>query len=164
MGISGASRFPSLARICEAYWEREELPGGEIRFAASVAEVGREAGLSGGQVSRLAGIASVAVLGNTTCPECGGERWATNRTGYHDQIKAQIVGGPALAGVAQASLRRRARRHGAAGRPDESRRDAHETSQLVARWTSMPEDRDLGLLRAESGSLLPRQYAKHATA
>jgi hypothetical protein len=94
VGLRGASRFPSLARICEAYWEREELPGGEIRFAASVAEVGREAGLSGGQVSKLAGIASVAVLGNTTCPECGGERWATNRTGYHDQIKAEIVGGP----------------------------------------------------------------------
>ena len=94
MGIRGASRFPGLARICEAYWEREKLPGGEIRFTASVGDVGREAGLSGSQVSKLAGIASVAVLGNTTCPECGGERWATNRTAYHDQIKAEIVGGP----------------------------------------------------------------------
>jgi hypothetical protein len=59
-----------------------------------VEEVGREAGLSGSQVSKLAGIASVAVLGNTSCPECGGERWATSRTAYHDQIKAEIVGGP----------------------------------------------------------------------
>lgn len=24
VGIKGTSRFPGLARICEAYWEREE--------------------------------------------------------------------------------------------------------------------------------------------
>jgi hypothetical protein len=52
VGIRGASRFPGLARTCEAYWEREELPGGEIRFAASVKDVGREAGLSDSQVSK----------------------------------------------------------------------------------------------------------------
>jgi hypothetical protein len=76
VGIRGElfSRFPRLARVCEDYWEREELPGGEIRFAASVGDVGREAGLSGSQVSKLAGTASVAILGNTACPQCGGER------------------------------------------------------------------------------------------
>ena len=36
VGMRGASRFPRLARICEANWKREELPRGEIRFAASV--------------------------------------------------------------------------------------------------------------------------------
>jgi len=51
IGIGGdvSSRFPHLARACEAYWEREELPGGEIKFVASVEEVGRETGLSGSQ-------------------------------------------------------------------------------------------------------------------
>lgn len=96
VGIRGevSSRFPRLARVCEAYWEREAGSGGEIKFVASVEEVGREAGLSGSQASKLAGIASVAILGDTSCPDCGGERWATNRTGYHDQIKAEIAGAP----------------------------------------------------------------------
>ncbi|MDP9480478.1 MAG: hypothetical protein M3R38_33255, partial [Actinomycetota bacterium] len=72
----------------------EGLPGGEIRFVASVEEVGRKVGLSGSQVSKLAGAATVAVLGSTSCPVCGGERWATNRTAYHDQVKAEIAGAP----------------------------------------------------------------------
>ena len=35
VGIRGASRFPGLARICEAYWEREELPADRLTESAT---------------------------------------------------------------------------------------------------------------------------------
>ena len=59
MGIRGASRFPGLARICEAHWEREELPGGEIRYR----------GLGGGRGtgSRPVGQPGLEARGNRLC-------------------------------------------------------------------------------------------------
>ncbi len=179
VGIRGglSSRFPRLARICEAYWEREELPGGEIRFVASVEEVGREAGLSGSQVSKLAGTASVAILGGTSCPECGGERWATNRTAYHEQIKAEIAGAPcptcegrpswdsrgALSGAELADMERlEARMEAAEERGREAREEEERRREAVYEMSvsnlaaEMPPVEELGLRHAVALAALAR--------
>lgn len=86
--------FPNVAELCKRYWERAYLRSGAIGFPLSVDEVGRASNVSGSVVSKLAGFSSFVILGGTVCVECSSERWATNRTAYNNQIKAEVGGAP----------------------------------------------------------------------